>query len=103
MRRIKGVGNKMIDKFFGVVPAMATPFTADYRLDEPRARELIEWYLECGVHGISIAGSQGEFFTLDEAERMRIIEIAVRTVNGRVPVYAGTGGVSTRESIRTTS
>lgn len=92
----------MSDKFFGVVPAMATPFTPDFRLDEDRARELIEWYLQCGVHGISIAGSQGEFFSLDEAERMRVIEIAVKTVNGRVPVYAGTGGVTTRESIRMT-
>jgi 4-hydroxy-tetrahydrodipicolinate synthase len=92
----------MIDKFFGVIPAMATPFTANYHLDEVRARELIEWYLECGVHGISIAGSQGEFFALDERERTRMIEIAVETVNGRVPVYAGTGGVTTDESIRMT-
>jgi 4-hydroxy-tetrahydrodipicolinate synthase len=92
----------MIDKFFGVVPAMATPFAADFSFDEARARALIEWYLECGVHGISIAGSQGEFWSLDEAERLRLIEIAVRTVNGRVPVYAGTGGVGTRESIRMT-
>jgi 4-hydroxy-tetrahydrodipicolinate synthase len=92
----------MIDKFFGVVPAMATPFTADYRLDEARAGELIEWYLACGVHGISIAGSQGEFFTLNAAERMRLIEVAVRAVDGRVPVYAGTGGVSTTESVHMT-
>lgn len=92
----------MIDKFFGVIPAMATPFTADYHLDETRARELIAWYLDSGVHGISIAGSQGEFFSLDERERTRMIEIAVETVNGRVPVYAGTGGVTTSESIRMT-
>jgi 4-hydroxy-tetrahydrodipicolinate synthase len=92
----------MSDKFFGVVPAMATPFTADFRLDEARARELIEWYLECGVHGISIAGSQGEFWSLEESERLRVIEIAVRTAGGRVPIYAGTGGVTTRESIRMT-
>jgi 4-hydroxy-tetrahydrodipicolinate synthase len=92
----------MNERFFGVVPAMATPFTADFRLDESRVGELIEWYLRSGVHGISVAGSQGEFFSLDRDEHLRLIEIAVRTIAGRVPLYAGTGAVTTRESIRLT-
>ena len=89
-------------RFFGVVPAMATPFRDDHTLDEARIRTLIEWYLECGVHGISVAGSQGEFFALDDEERLRLIRTAVETVGGRVPVYAGTGGVTTRDAIRLT-
>src|SRR5262245_59826114 len=89
-------------KFHGVVPAMATPFTDDERLDEARVRELIEWYLGCGVHGISIAGSQGEFFSLEEAEHIRLIELTTGVVNGRVPIYAGCGGTTTRKSIRLT-
>jgi 4-hydroxy-tetrahydrodipicolinate synthase len=92
----------MKKKFHGVVPAMATPFTGDERVDEGRLRELIEWYLGCGVHGISIAGSQGEFFSLDEAEHIGLIERAVAIVQGRVPIYAGSGGVTTRQSIRLT-
>lgn len=90
------------ERFFGVIPAMATPFRDDYSLDEARARELIEWYLECGVHGISVAGSQGEFFALDDDERLRLIRIAVETIRGRVPLYAGTGAVTTRDAIRVT-
>jgi 4-hydroxy-tetrahydrodipicolinate synthase len=90
------------ERFFGVIPAMATPFRDDYSLDEARVRELIEWYLECGVHGISVAGSQGEFFALDDEERLRLIRIAVETIRGRVPLYAGTGGVTTRDAIRLT-
>ncbi len=89
-------------KFFGVVPAMATPFRADETIDEARFAELIEWYIECGVHGISIAGSQGEFFSLDEAEHIRLLELAARAVNKRVPIYAGSGAVTTRKSIRLT-
>lgn len=89
-------------RFFGVVPAMATPFGDDHALDEARVGTLIEWYLDCGVHGISVAGSQGEFFALDDDERLRLIRIAVETVRGRVPVYAGTGGVTTRDAIRLT-
>ncbi len=89
-------------KFHGVVPAMATPFTEDERVDEDRLRDLIEWYITSGVHGISVAGSQGEFFSLDEAEHIRLLEVTVRAVNGRVPVYAGSGGITTQKSIRLT-
>jgi 4-hydroxy-tetrahydrodipicolinate synthase len=92
----------MNERFHGVVPAMATPFSADQNFDERRCVELIDWYLDSGVHGISVAGSQGEFFSLDEKEHIRLIEIAVERINGRVPLYAGTGRITTRESIRIT-
>jgi 4-hydroxy-tetrahydrodipicolinate synthase len=81
---------------------MATPFQADERFDEGRARELIEWYLASGVHGISVAGSQGEFFSLEREEHLRLLEVATKTIAGRVPLYAGTGAVTTREAIRLT-
>jgi 4-hydroxy-tetrahydrodipicolinate synthase len=89
-------------RFRGVVPAMATPFTDAGDLDEARVKSLIDWYLEAGVHGISVAGSQGEFFAMNEAERARLIEVAVRAIDGRVPLYAGTGGVTTRDAIAAT-
>jgi 4-hydroxy-tetrahydrodipicolinate synthase len=81
---------------------MATPFGTDERFDEGRARELIEWYLASGVHGISVAGSQGEFFSLERDEHVRLLELATKTIAGRVPLYAGTGAVTTREAIRLT-
>ena len=89
-------------RFRGVVPAMATPFTDAGELDEARVKSLIDWYLAAGVHGISVAGSQGEFFAMNEAERTRLIEVAVRAIDGRVPLYAGTGGVTTRDAIAAT-
>lgn len=89
-------------KFHGVVPAMATPFTADHRLDEHRVGELIESYIQAGVHGISVAGSQGEFFALDTAEHIRLLELSMRAIDGRVPLYAGTGGATTRQAIALT-
>jgi len=93
----------MADRFHGAIPAMVTPFDSDFQLDEDRIRELIEGYLAAGVHGISVAGSQGEFFMLKNEERLRLIEIAVATVNKRVPVYAGTGAVTTSETIELTN
>ena len=89
-------------KFHGVVPAMATPFTADHHLDESRVGELIESYLQAGVHGISVAGSQGEFFALDADEHIRLLELSMRAIDGRVPLYAGTGGATTRQAIALT-
>jgi 4-hydroxy-tetrahydrodipicolinate synthase len=81
---------------------MATPFTADFKLDEPRVGELIESYLRAGVHGISVAGSQGEFFSLDEGEHLRLLELSMQAIGGRVPLYAGTGAVTTQQSVRLT-
>lgn len=89
-------------KFHGVVPAMATPFTDDHRLDEARVAELIEGYIRAGVHGISVAGSQGEFFALETDEHIRLLELSMRAIDGRVPLYAGTGGVTTRQAITLT-
>lgn len=98
----RAAGGGAFDRFHGIVPAMATPFTADGELDEARVVELVQWYLECGVHGISIAGSQGEFFSMSDAERQRLLEVTIATVRGRIPVYAGTGGVTTRDAIAAT-
>lgn len=90
------------EKFYGVIPAVATPFGKDESFDEGRFRELIEDYIAQGVHGISVAGSQGEFFALDYDEHVRLLEASVKIINGRVPLYAGTGAGSTRQTIKLT-
>lgn len=91
-----------LTRFHGVVPAMATPFQEDGTLDHGRLHELIDWYIDSGVHGISVAGSQGEFFALEQEEHLKLFEIAAKSIAGRVPLYAGTGGVTTRAAIRLT-
>jgi 4-hydroxy-tetrahydrodipicolinate synthase len=86
----------------GIIPATPTPFTPAGELDEDCLRRLIEDYVQAGVHGISVGGSQGEFYALDQAERIRLIEVAVDAAGGRVPVYAGTGATTTREAVTLT-
>jgi 4-hydroxy-tetrahydrodipicolinate synthase len=93
---------EMDKRFHGIVPAMATPFNKSHDVDYGALRALIDWYVDSGVHGISICGSQGEFFALDRDEHVRVMEHAVDAVGGRVPVYAGTGAVSTRAAISLT-
>jgi len=84
----------------GIIPAMATPMNDSEEIDEAGTRELINYLIDSGVHGIFICGSQGESYALTEEEKKRIISIAVDEVNGRVPVYAGTGATTTKASIR---
>lgn len=86
----------------GIIPPMVTPMQEDESLDLSRLRELIDHLLQQGVHGIFVLGTTGEFFALDDSEKQAVIAETVAHVRGRVPVLAGTGGISTREVIRLT-
>lgn len=86
----------------GIVPPVVTPLTADHELDPPRLRAHIDHMLAAGVHGIFVLGTTGEFYALDEREKQAVVADAVAHVNGRSPVYAGTGAETTREVIRLT-
>ncbi|MCW4026505.1 MAG: dihydrodipicolinate synthase family protein, partial [Candidatus Bathyarchaeota archaeon] len=83
----------------GIIPAMVTPLDKDEELDEDGLRQLVNYLIDSGVHGVFVCGSQGEFFALEKEEKKRAIEVAVDEANGRVPVYAGTGDVTTRSVI----
>jgi 4-hydroxy-tetrahydrodipicolinate synthase len=83
----------------GIIPAMVTPFNADETLNIDALRQLTEFLIAGGVHGLFPTGSQGEFWALTPGERQRIWDVVVETADGRVPIYAGTGGTTTREVI----
>lgn len=91
-----------VDKLKGIIPTIATPFTKDFNLDLNTLDQLVHKYIDVGVHGITVAGSQGEFFSLTAEEHLQVLETTIKAVNGRVPMYAGTGTVTTKESIRIT-
>ncbi len=88
--------------FEGSYVALVTPFKDDESLDEAKLKELIEFQIEGGTHGIVPCGTTGESPALSETEHDRVIEITVETVNGRVPVIAGTGSNSTTRTLRAT-
>ena len=87
--------------FQGTFTALVTPFLQD-RLDETAFVQLIEGQISGGITGIVPVGTTGESPTLDNAEHHRVIEIAVKTANGRCKVLAGTGSNSTREAVSLT-
>ena len=64
-----------------------------------RSRAIVERLIGAGVGGLVPGGSTGEFTTLTNAERRRLIEVTVEAAAGRVPVVAGTGALSTRETV----
>ena len=87
--------------FFGSIPALVTPFAAG-RVDEAAFRVLIEWQIDQGSSGLVACGTTGEAATLSDAEHRRLIEMAVETARGRVPVIAGCGSNDTAHAIELT-
>jgi 4-hydroxy-tetrahydrodipicolinate synthase len=86
--------------FEGVLPALITPFTEDGSGVDPAAlSDLVERCIAAGVSGLVSTGSTGEFTTLTHEERRQVTEVVVAAAAGRVPVIAGTGALSTAETI----
>ena len=90
--------------FEGVLPAIITPFKRNPArgLDIPGLEQNIGFLLSRGIHGIVPCGSTGESATLTFEEHEKVIRVAVDTVNGKIPVLAGTGSNNTAEAIRLT-
>ncbi len=84
--------------FEGAIVAIVTPFK-DGQVDEETYRQLIEWHIKSGTHGIVPVGTTGESATLSHDEHKKVIEICVDQVAGRVPVIAGAGSNNTAESL----
>ncbi|MBL7118974.1 4-hydroxy-tetrahydrodipicolinate synthase [Candidatus Bathyarchaeota archaeon] len=83
----------------GVVVPMVTPFHDSGDLDEKALRRLTSYLIEKGVHVLFPAGSTGEGWSLTREERKRVFQVVVEEAAGRVPVYAGTGAITTREAV----
>ena len=92
------MANKRPDWFKGIFPALVTPFTASDEVDEETYRALIRFVLP-HVNGVVPCGTTGEFSSMTLEEKMQAIEICLDEVGGRVPVLAGTGCQSTRETL----
>ena len=90
----------MSEPFHGVLPALITPFTDDgSAIDTASLAAIVDRLVAAGVGGLVPGGSTGEFTTLSNAERRQLIETTVEAAAGRVPVVAGTGALSTRETV----
>lgn len=84
----------------GIIVPILTPMNEDESLNMPELRNQIERLLSEGVHGIFPCGTNGEGYILSESEKEQILQVCIDQVHGRVPVYAGSGCISTRDTIR---
>ena len=83
-----------------VFPAFTTQFKPDESLDLPAMARHVEALLAAGIGGLTVCGSVGENYALEPEEKFAIVEMAVTTVAGRVPVLAGVAETTTRFCIR---
>ena len=96
------MGSAGATRFHGIVPILQTPFDDSGGLDLDSLRNLIEFCLRAGVHGVVIPANASEFFTLSDAERMRVAETTLAAVRGRVPVIVSANGVSSHAAVEFT-
>jgi 4-hydroxy-tetrahydrodipicolinate synthase len=83
----------------GCGTALVTPFKKDGTLDEAALRLLVEWQVASGIDFLVPCGTTGETPTLTESEWLRVIDITIEVVNGRVPIVAGATSNNTEDAI----
>lgn len=84
--------------FLGAYTALITPFKGE-KVDYDKLAELIEFQIENNIDGLVICGTTGESAALTDKEKKKVIKYAIDTVNGRIPVIAGTGSNNTKHAI----
>ena len=86
---------------WGVIPALVTPLDRGGELLEQGLRDVIDFTISNGVHGLFVLGSSGEIYGLNDDQKQRVVEITVEHTAGRVPIYAGASEITTRDCIKT--
>ena len=83
----------------GIITPILTPMNEDESVNYNELKNQINRLIKAGVHGLFFYGTNGEGYILNAEEKKKILEVAVAEVNHRVPVYAGTGCISTKETV----
>lgn len=87
--------------FKGSITALITPFRDDV-VDTYQLRELVEFHISSGTHGLVAAGTTGESGTLSLDEKLLVIKTVIEQVRERIPVIAGTAANATKDCIKLT-
>lgn len=90
-----------LDRLKGSIPPLVTPFRRG-AVDYDAYARLVAFQIQNGSHGVLVNGTTAEPSTLSVEERNRLVDVAVQTAAGRVPVVAATGSQSLRETTELT-
>jgi 4-hydroxy-tetrahydrodipicolinate synthase len=85
-----------------IITAMVTPFDAQGRVDQEAAVALMQHLADHGSDGLVVCGTTGEAATLDDEEHVRLVELAVGEMGGRLTIIAGAGSNDTRHAVHLT-
>ena len=91
----------MSHKFRGSYTVAVTPFTedgSDFCIDS--LKRFLDWQIACEVPGIIVLGTSGEFLTVSDSERNRIVDATVKHIDGCMDVLVGTTNVYTPHAAR---
>ncbi|MFD2728370.1 4-hydroxy-tetrahydrodipicolinate synthase [Enterococcus camelliae] len=83
----------------GIIVPILTPMNEDETINVEELRSQVDRMIDSGIHGIFPCGTNGEGYILSTDEKRLVIETVVDQAAGRVPVYAGSGAISTKETI----
>lgn len=86
--------------FKGSGAAIVTPMDEHGNLDLKATEKLLKFQLEHGTDAIIVNGTTGESSTLEEKEKLELLELTIHYVNHRVPVIMGTGSNNTLHAVR---
>jgi 4-hydroxy-tetrahydrodipicolinate synthase len=73
----------------GIMTALVTPMTAEHQIDEAKFRDLIDFQIANGIHSLLVLGGTGEYTSLNFSQKKEAIDLAIKLVDGRVPVIVG--------------
>ena len=83
----------------GYIPAITTPFDGEGQLDMTAFGKLLDWLHQEGMHGIILAGTQGEWFSLSAEEKQSLFQCARKQLDGKLAFLAGCSGFNAQEVI----
>ena len=86
-------------QFEGIYTPIITPFHDDGSINQEGFAQVIEFLVDSGSHGIVVGGTTGEYYAQTLEERVHLLQIAHRVINGRATLMAGVGAIRTEDSI----
>ena len=89
-----------MNNYEGIFPIALTTFNEQYEIDEQSQLALINYLIDCGVHGIAILGNASEGYALSESEKARLMQLIIKEVRKRVPVFVSTGHTGTHVAVQ---
>ncbi|MCL4692879.1 MAG: dihydrodipicolinate synthase family protein, partial [Candidatus Hydrogenedentes bacterium] len=93
-------GTAKMPPFQGMMPIMATPVDAEYKVDIASQRRHVEYCIQSGAVAIGHFAYASEFQKISDADRSQLLDVVVEQVAGRIPFFAGVTGRTAVDTVR---